>query len=290
MFSKLNSVRNSKGFTLLETLVAIFIFTTVITLSITLFTNAFSGSRRIEVSRMLYEETRIALERIVKEVRRGTIDYEEYWSRNQNGENESGDNNYGKNYGEYSAEFFLGNLADPEATNLTAEEIDRYSENLGVGPDALDDYMQDETEGELYLITSNGSEKTIFRSEIIAGETESRLYMLKLNGADSDGDLITDLWSPASDYVDGVEYVFQKIQPDSIKITDLKFFISPLKDPRKAFAEFTDDVQIQPHVTILLTTEPSYEKSRGIKGTTPSITLQTTISARAQNEVKSIGF
>ena len=278
MFNLARPVRSKKGFTLIETLVAISIFAILIGVSLSLFANTSISSRRTEVSRNLYEETRITLERIVKEVRRGTIDYEEYW--NWSNEGAADEEDYGKNYGEYAAQFFD---VDPKAKS----NVTRYSENLGVGPEALSDYEQ----AELYLIDANGTEKTIIKkiseNVILGSDTypEERLVMLKLNGIDSTGDAIMDSWIPLEDYQD---YTFQKIQPDTINITDLSFYISPLKDPHKAFAEFADEVQVQPHVTIVITAEPSITEARGIQGDTPSLTLQTTVSARAFNEIKSL--
>jgi len=273
-------IRSRKGFTLVETLVAISVFTIVMGLSMSLFTNAFASYRRADVSRMLYEESRIVLERIVKEVRRGTIDYEEYWSRNDVGGESS--NEYGKNYGEYAAEFY----------NESARgDVTRYSENIGMGPAALTGYEQ----SDLYLISADGFEKTIFEKK--DDEGEDRLKMLKLTGYDygfdglintddqAEGDGIIDTWLAEEDYSG---FQFQLVQPDSVQITGLQFFISPLKDPRKTFAEFSNDAQIQPHVTIVLTTEPSATRIRGLRGGVPSIVLQTTVSARAQNEVKSL--
>lgn len=272
MFQRFISVRKCKGFTLVETLVAISIFTIVMGISISLFVNTHASSTRTKVSRMLYEETRIALERIAKEVRGGTIDYEEYWSWHREGTTD-----YGENYGEYAAEFFGVD---------TKAEVNRSSENIGQGRDAIvfiSGSSSAHEQKELYLINSNGTKKTIIKKQDFSGE--DRLVMMRMSGTDTDGDTISDSWVPMADYI---TTNFQKIQPDSIRITDLKFFIAPLKDPRKAFAEFENAVQIQPHVTILITAEPSASEVVGIRGKTPSITLQTTVSARAQNEVKSL--
>jgi prepilin-type N-terminal cleavage/methylation domain-containing protein len=295
--------RSQKGFTMVEAIIAISIFLIVIATATGMFTDAFASKRKAELSRMLYEESRIALERVVKEVRRGTIDYEEYFSKTK-----LTAVGYGANYGEYAAKFYLSPTGSvPTAAN----EVTRYYENVGVngGGEALGgDYSQDE----LYLITAEGNEKTIIKlgSEDYLGtadtsDDENRLVMLKLPGRDSDGDGQINDWdiynagagkSPdtfldfCQDYTGNecTTYQFQKIQPDSIKITSLKFFIAPLEDPRKAFATFTDPIQQQPHVTILLTAEPSALYDRGIRGNLPTVTLQTTVAARAQNEVKSL--
>jgi prepilin-type N-terminal cleavage/methylation domain-containing protein len=298
-------LRNSQGFTLVETLVAISIFLIVMSISIGVFTDTIAANRRVEVSRLLYEESRIALERVAKEMRKGTIDYEEYWNRHHHNRNSVVNSAYGDNYGNYALQFFrdAGNSDSPPPSISEKERID---ENIGVnsGSEAIgnasslavcdtslipatpddSDYQQ----CELYLITADGSEKTIIKvipEDVSTGGKEYRLMMLKLAGVDTDGNAVIDAWEPLEDFAG---YTFQKIQPDSIKITGLKFFISPLEDPRKAFAQFENAIQIQPQVTILLTAEPSQFVARGVKGQIPSITIQTTVAARAQNEVKSL--
>lgn len=325
-------IKQTKGFTLVETIIAISIFVVVISVSAAIFTDSFASNRKTDVSRTLYEETRIALERVVKEVRRGTVDYEEYWNRYTHNAASTADADYGENYGDYALQFFrdADNLGSPPPS---IADKTRYDENVGKNEGAnpvlnagalqlcqdLDDTVFPEVPAtnyeqcELYLITAEGSEKTIIKlvPEVVSGQTEYRLVMLKLPGSDSDGDHQNDGWdiynaaaavspspSPAKylDYCntyDGgskacTDYQFQKIQPDSIKITGLGFFVAPLEDPRKAFAEFSNDIQIQPHVTVVLTAEPSISRSGGIRGRIPSLTLQTTIGARAHNEVKSL--
>ncbi|MFH0776637.1 MAG: prepilin-type N-terminal cleavage/methylation domain-containing protein [Patescibacteria group bacterium] len=321
MFPKIPQlVRKSKGFTLVEALVALSVFMIIIAMSTGLFTNSFASQRKAEISKMVFEEARIALERIAKEVQRGTIDYEEYWNRFQFQAGSVSSLAYGQHYGDYARQFYRNASDDIPAT------VTRYDENVGVnaGPDPLGDASSltvcsppavltypgssGYDQCELYLITAEGDEKTIFKllPETVDSVREYRLAMLKLPGRDSDVDGQIDSWeirngvdpSPSrffdfcSEYDDNTHIcknpIFQKIQPDSIKITSLKFYISPREDPRKAFAEFTDDVQQQPHVTIVLTAEPSVSRASGIRGEQPSITIQTTVGARAQNEVKSL--
>ena len=320
LHSSLDSVRKTRGFTLVEALVALSVFLIVITMATGLFTNSFASKRKAEVSKMVYEEARIALERIVKEVRRGTIDYEEYWNRFQFQSGVTDITAYGLNYGDYARQFFRDGDGDVPAS------VTRFHENIGVNAssDPLGDAsslavcdaavvpMAPGSSGyeqcELYLITADGTEKTIIKlfPETVESNEEYRLEMLKLPGTDSDGDGQIDTWqikngtdaSPSrffdfcSSY-DPIAYTctsrrFQKIQPETIKITSLQFYVTPREDPRKAFAEFTDAVQQQPHVTIKMTAEPSALRARGVRGDIPSITLQTTIGGRAQNEVKSL--
>lgn len=304
----LSHFRNKKGFTLVEALVAISIFTIVIGISISIFTDAIASNRRIEVSRLLYEESRIALERIAKEMHKGTIDYEEYWNRYHINASSVDNSVYGKNYGDYALQFFR-DAGDPDYPPASIADKERSDENVGINPasngtaigeadsvavcdPALVPLVPDNSgyqQCELYLISADGSEKTIIKvisEAVTGGSNEYRLEMLKLAGSDTNADAVIDTWTPEEDFAG---YTFQKIQPDSIKITGLKFFIAPLEDPRKAFAEFNDAIQIQPQATILLTAQPSQLYSRGLKGAIPpTITIQTTITARAQGEVKSI--
>ncbi|MFA6458585.1 MAG: type II secretion system protein [Patescibacteria group bacterium] len=322
MFSALtNRVRKNQGFTLIEAIIAISIFLVIITATSGIFTDAFASQRKAEVSKIVYEEGRIALERIVKEMRRGTIDYEEYWNRFKWQSTETDNQFYGLNYGDYARYFYR------DANGLVPDPVTRLDENIGVNadvaplgdasslavctppfiPTAVTDFSGYE-QCELYLITADGTEKTVFKliPEFVGTDREYHLEMLKLEGRDygddgivatldtgeSDGQI--DSWVPAVDfcsaYAAGVctTRQFQKIQPDSIQITSLKFFVAPLEDPRKAFAEFTDDIQQQPHVMIEMTVNPSASRAHGVRGEIPSITLQTTVGARAQNEVKSL--
>ena len=65
--------------------------------------------------------------------------------------------------------------------------------------------------------------------------------------------------------------------------------MSPLEDPYKAFGEVstTEKIQQQPHVTIVMTVTPSGEALNNYGGEIPVLTLQTTVSTRIYNEVKS---
>jgi prepilin-type N-terminal cleavage/methylation domain-containing protein len=310
------TVRNTKGFTLVETLVAITVFVVILALSMSLFTNSFAIDRKTKVSRVLYEESRVALERIVKEIRRGTVDYEEYWSWHEVTATQPTTNgDYGKNYGYYALQFFDAATSMGGPPDSPAERT-RQDENIGLpyGAVALGDAASPSygssncgdlplpvgnngyEQCELYLITADGTEKTIIKLIPSVLETgEYNLGMQKLRGLDvgydgsgeADGQI--DTWERLSDYTDtDGQPIFRLIAPESVNITGLKFFISPLHDPRKAFAVFDDDVQVQPHITLLITAQPTKSALAGIRGGTPSITLQTTISARAQNEVKSL--
>lgn len=82
---------------------------------------------------------------------------------------------------------------------------------------------------------------------------------------------------------------FVPISPTRTNVVSLKFIVAPLEDPRKAFAE-TDTsfgIQQQPHVTVILTVQPSASASSGFAEDLPTITVQTTVTSRVYNEVKS---
>lgn len=79
------------------------------------------------------------------------------------------------------------------------------------------------------------------------------------------------------------------ITPLRTNITSLKFYVAPLEDPRKAFAE-TDPAQgitQQPHVTIVMTVQPAATELRKFIGEDPpTVTLQSTVASRVYREVK----
>ncbi len=173
------------------------------------------------------------------------------------------------------------------------------------------------TQPELYLISRDGKQKTLFaRKQTGAGPDEYALGMLKLRGDDPDNNGITDIWTGCGGNADnhccaegfdcpakvsgGLENLraslaasanlyqgFIPISPLRTNITDLRFIIKPLEDPRKAFAEL--DNREHPRVTIWLTVEPSDQQKRryGNPDNAPALTLQTTVSPRIQTEVES---
>ena len=178
---------------------------------------------------------------------------------------------------------------------------------------------------ELYLINNKGTTKTMFAlKKVNSSPAEFVLAMLELEGADDDSDGITETWvdtaggaptyyrdycasgydcdTPTADYTnqptrlhDGYTTAaklykgFVPVSPQRTTITDLKFYISPLDDPRKAFAE-TDislAIQQQPHVTVVMSLQPADSQLAAFAGTPPTITLQNTITSRVYNDVRS---
>jgi hypothetical protein len=109
-------------------------------------------------------------------------------------------------------------------------------------------------------------------------------------------DGIIDTWHNAKGFIDHDPETgcagsmiddFVSLSSPTLEVISLKFIISPLEDPRKAFNEESSAIQIQPHVTIILTAKASAFKMIGIRGIIPEITIQTTVSTRSQNEIKS---
>jgi prepilin-type N-terminal cleavage/methylation domain-containing protein len=173
---------------------------------------------------------------------------------------------------------------------------------------------------ELYLIDKNGKKKTIFaRRKIATSPDVYALGMVQLNGEDSDSDGIFDKWENCSGGAnkfccasgfdctltngsDSLETTlatytlptqlykgFIPVSPLRSTITRLNFIITPIEDPHKAFAEFSE--LAQPKVTIAMTLEPSPDQLKNFGGdpaNPPEITLQTTVSSRVQTEVTSL--
>lgn len=299
---KKQKISLNQGFTLLETLVAITIFLFLTLIIFSIFSNSLASKRRTEVERLLFEETRILMERIVNEMRNNTIDYEEYWSRFEYNASQTGNEFYGQNYGTYALQFLRDQNGDvPESLdehhrtdanvglNASSKAL-RNATNLAVCQNGQVPTLPAEDSGfaqcELYLISADGLTKTILKvfpkTDL---DSEYTLKMLKLTGEDSDGDLIPDIWEGTADFSD---FTFQNIQPEELKIVNLQFFVSPLEDPRKAFADFQSNIKIQPHVIVQLTVEPNQKIAAGIRGNPPQITLQTTISTRINQKIPSL--
>ena len=71
---------------------------------------------------------------------------------------------------------------------------------------------------------------------------------------------------------------WSNITPEKIEITSFEFIISPLKDPHKAFFE-KEKIQ-KPQVTLIIETQVRKSAMKGIRGTVPTLRLQTTATPR----------
>ena len=71
-------VRAKRGFTLMEVLVALALFSVVVTVSTNLFLSFQRTSRKTESLEQLTASARFIMEKIAREVREGTVDYQAY--------------------------------------------------------------------------------------------------------------------------------------------------------------------------------------------------------------------
>jgi prepilin-type N-terminal cleavage/methylation domain-containing protein len=353
--------RNIKGFTLAELLIAMTIFAFVGILSSEIFLNVTRYNTRLSLERKIYTDARYVMAKIVRELQRNTIDYEEYYNKIVLGK--AAATNYSANYGKYGGNFYdLGddirgakcksvinpfpitdapcdteqgqflnkNTVDtntgtnPKGASIEADQskASAFCDQIAVVPPVLCAGASN-VQTELYLIDSFGTKKTMLGRELInkllpVPDRQYALSMMQMDGYDTNDDEVIDTWLCSEDYVcTGVDINdplgnsmggkypkindltagkpdlssayndFIPISPTESTITDLKFIIAPLEDPRKAFAERSNKVQVQPYVTIIMTIEPAPSLSEGYMGEIPSVTFQTTVSTRVFNEVVS---
>ncbi len=197
-------------------------------------------------------------------------------------------------------------FADKESINDNEDEHALLEPDDAVGTGG---YMQ----RELYLISKDGKTKTVLKrmsngmDDDGDGTIDEDGYTFWKDGADDRRDggerlgmlqMVTETgddgklkFVSAPDFqVDGNKDIsvndLISITPKTLDIVDLKFYISPLDDPRKAWDEDSVDVQVQPHVTILLTTRPGIAWRRNLViGDKVSLSVQTTVSSRVITDV-----
>lgn len=171
----------------------------------------------------------------------------------------------------------------------------------------------------LYLINEAGDKKTVLAPEIVTKEVNGNTYdektlsLVWLYGSDTDRNDVVDEWAVGPQFIgtggapvtdaglvfdidpadknppSEIYENFIPVSPLRTNIVDLKFYVTPLEDPYKAFAE-TDpltETLIQPHVTIVLTVEPSVTETQSYIGPIPRKTLQTTVYSGVRQEVRS---
>lgn len=92
--------KSLRAFTLVEVLMAATIFTAVSLIAMTVFVNVLRIQRRVELENAIYEDSRFMMERLSREIRENTVDYEEYY--NKLVENK----HLGETYGCYASRFY----------------------------------------------------------------------------------------------------------------------------------------------------------------------------------------
>ncbi len=99
-----------RGFTLVEVLIAVSLFTLVAVLSSDVLADVVGLERRTAVENDLYEDVQVVLQQLTKEIQNGTIDYEEYYSMKVIQAKEHvkpiDGSYYGINYGAYGSRFY----------------------------------------------------------------------------------------------------------------------------------------------------------------------------------------
>lgn len=270
--------RFQRAYTIVEILVAGFIFTVLMTVSGTSLFFLLQAREATIITNNLYEESRFVMERIVREARVNTIDYYEYFGINHRGIDPAADE-YGSlaNPGEYEMRFyFIPNYPgasgenNPSSGSFSWKQEDRQLDT-DVGKfdtggndvaDTIEDYKKRalipdgetiESSGnfyrqeELILLSPDGLEKTIIKvvedTATVAGETLRRLAMAKMSLVDGNGDVDTtpDHWEPQADYENGGDLQFVYITPPELVVAEndgFYVYIAPLDDPKKAFAQF----------------------------------------------------
>ena len=184
--------------------------------------------------------------------------------------------------------------------------IDENNSTAFCGPTSVsgcgtleDFYMHDY----LFVLSSDGKKKFFIINEPYTkdGNVENLVSLLTMDGTDTDGDGIMDDWAYSSGFNLGgslslvEEFNQTKVMTDvyqnfiplhSLKstITDIKFYISPLEDPYKAFAETSSIVQ--PRVTVFFTMQPSATELTDYLGPIPELSLQVTFVSQSYDEVK----
>lgn len=190
--------KKAGGFTLVEIVLALFLFGVVASIAMNLFIEVSIANQRVVLQRELMEDSRFTLERVVGEIRKGTVDYAEYWNwmkkgegdlsvsckENLNGNFDGGDEvfeeyedeeygNYGACYQFYAASFYDGERFFAPGDVRTEEKIAK--EHLGKNEDGLN-AIDEELEEELYLINAAGTRKTILRRRVYGDDiTEETL-------------------------------------------------------------------------------------------------------------------
>lgn len=197
-------MKKLKAFTLIEVLIASTIFSVVAMAAVQLYANTSISQQRIDLTREMMEETRFTLERIVSEVRLGTIDYSEYWNWSQteacegdlNGDGDVSSTDegtipndtyemgqsYAETYGN-CYQFYAASFYQPDSEGLFRFFKNVNGERIALehrgknNADAIDVSVQS-WQDELYLINAQGTKKTILRrrasdNTTVAGDSDA---------------------------------------------------------------------------------------------------------------------
>jgi len=225
---------NKKAFTLVEVLIAMSIFTLAAIISTNILANTITTQKKTSIQNAIYEDVRIIMQEITKEIQNGTIDYEEYFSSSVIQETTT-PKYYGINYGVYASRFYNpGKRADgivdknPQDLGYECSIFDANGNCTVIFTHSLDTntgnfpYQGDPSESnafcqnvdgiycneivdntvtvdQLYIIDSAGKEKTILAKQLIKGD-DYALGLMKMTGYDLDQNSIMDVFSCKEDF------------------------------------------------------------------------------------------
>jgi len=222
----------TKGFTLIEALIASSVFGLVAVTGTAVFMNMSNSEKKTELTNALYEDARVVMEKLATEIHEGTIDYEEYYSVEV-----LASGYYGINRGVYSSRFYdpgfyLQDGLPEQGTNpahLGAQCVDgegtpisctgasteliyplSVDQNTGKNPykedsslasafcdESLDTKVLclDKKHDELYLISSDGKSKSIIVNQLINDKQDRAVSILTMEGLDYDKNGVVDIFT-----------------------------------------------------------------------------------------------
>jgi prepilin-type N-terminal cleavage/methylation domain-containing protein len=314
-----SEMRNAlKGFTIIELMISTAILAILIITGASIYTNFYNSVKNLQASNMVYEEARFTMERIASEIRNSTVDYEEYYNQAANYAGDPHiDNIYGENYCQYSRQFYG---PGPDGKFGTYDDESLGVRKAG-SPSPIPSIIQDKLflinssgNHRTYIkkiVNSDGLGKVGLLK--LTGEDYGldHLNSDAMNNStclpdSGERDGLIDTWlcdkgfkctqqpagtPPCNGFYDIISddpahpetSSFLNITPTSIDIQELKFLITPMDDPYKAYND--PSVQIQPNITIKLIARASPEIAGAFKGKIADIVLESTVSSRTYNEI-----
>lgn len=235
-------LKNKSGVTLIEVLVAISLFSIAAVISTSILVDVVQLEKKSSVQNAVYEDLRMILSQLTKEIQNGTIDYEEYYSYYVV-QKDDPTRYYGLNYGVYGSKFYDPgksldgeNTASPADLGIECSRPDNFDPendeceivytlsadlNTGQNPfftginqaDAPVNNAFCEGGGcaakkawvtdKLFLIDKTGTQKTIITSQEIEGVADKAIGLMRMKGMDLDQNGIVDLFYCSEDFACG---------------------------------------------------------------------------------------
>ncbi len=223
-----------KGFTLVEVLIAISIFSLSAVIASSVLVSVVQLEKKASIQNAIYQDLRVLMQQLSNEIQNGTVDYEEYYNVKVA---QSGDVYYGTNYGVYASRFYdpgqkLGGGATSSPVDLGVEcsypnplgddqDCEIYftnSNDLNTGANPYNGPITDAnafcdntylpacdgTENivnELYLIDNTGTKKTIIGRKLMEfNPAEYSVALVRMHGQDFDQNGIVDIFTCEEDF------------------------------------------------------------------------------------------